>query len=510
MLARARIAWGERLEELVACPAWQNVPDWERFYLVALDQWLGGDMREAKVIFQRALAGNLHQTAVRLGYGAVAAGDDPEEALRILTTDAPIREMIVTRAAILSRIGRYDEAEESLRLLGEDGNIVSEPVRFRWKKGADGLRRQEHALRVALIERRGAWKEADRYPENSDLGTGKKSIRQCRELYRLSREMQSVSSGQNWRRSICTQKAKRLRHEIGKGPITGEGLFYKCLSMFENTSRSAPADWERLLHQHSWLAAEEKIGGVRLVILGDRLLRTGNAASALQAYGRIPNKCDFAVDQRVTLATLYMQIADKVVNQPPLERDIERLVSPSSGFELPYLAAVGELLAGNSEASSAHLRAAEDRGAPEDLCRCLQKFYLREEDSHPSNEPQTGHADLGHEANAVIRLLCGHGGMPDKMAEYIRQAGDTWVDLCPFDPQDAARAVLNDFAEKQRWEEAYAIVEKIMAGGMRQAKEIAGLLKLRHLLSIALQNGLEEAEKKLAELLNSEAGEAHY
>jgi hypothetical protein len=97
---------------------------------------------------------------VRLALAALRAAGQGEAALAVLAEGEPTRGVLATRAALLARAGRYDEAEQALA--GARSPARSEPARHSWPRCRERALRREQALRAALAERRGDFDVAER------------------------------------------------------------------------------------------------------------------------------------------------------------------------------------------------------------------------------------------------------------------------------------------------------------------------------------------------------------
>jgi hypothetical protein len=283
-LSRAQLANGASDGGVLANPAGRLLPAWEQHYLQGLFQWRSGDEARARLELEAALQQSPGQTPVRLALAVCLAGKDPETALGLLEHPNPTREMLVTQAMLLARLGRYAEAGEALARCHEPGPAASEPVRYSWALGRQQCRRQEKLLATALAERRREWATASQEWQQADWSEPQRMLREARGCWAAQRELGELAPGHYDRRVVLEQRLTSSGQAVRRASLSGTALFFRALALCAAQPERAVGDFLALLQQRAWVEAEQRVGGGRLICVGDQLLRLGEVAEAARAY----------------------------------------------------------------------------------------------------------------------------------------------------------------------------------------------------------------------------------
>ena len=107
---------------------------------------------------------------------------------------------------------------------------------------------------------------------------------------------------------------------------------------------------------------------------------------------------------------------------------------------------------------------------------------------------------LPPKVDAIVRAICGPGTQSARLGHLARSLGTEWSDLCPSDPSATARRLLALWCDEENWREAFPFTETLVQSGQPWAWQLAGLVRLRHILSQAQAGMLDTAESELDEL----------
>jgi hypothetical protein len=175
-------------------------------------------------------------------------------------------------------------------------------------------------------------------------------------------------------------------------------------------------------------------------------------------------------------------------------------LAPASPWP-PLLAALGRLIVGEAGEALTHLRAAEERGAPERACRCLRAVCAAASSGAAAlTDDDLTALHLPVEVEAIVRLLCGPGEASTRLDGFVRTLGAGWISCCPIDPAIAARHLLATWCEAGQWEQALTLADELTHSGRPWAQELWTLTHVRHALERASRGELREAERELQAL----------
>jgi hypothetical protein len=505
-LARSRVGRGFDNGDVLATPAGQRLPVWEREYLHALGRWQL-DRAEAVDGLRTALGQNPAQTAIRYALAACLAKSAPEETLDILGCDNPTREVLVTRAILLAQKGCYGEAERELAHC-ENGAYGREAMRYSWARGHGQLRQRECALRAALAAQRGDWQSSEQAWAAADFEKERKALHDARSLFATKQELLSLPDGQAWRRSVLEQRLRRGRHEVGSVPLMGNALFFRAAAMVDTQSERMVRDCQTLLQRVAWIGRERSVGGARILFVGDLLLRCGQIGDALRAYELMGQPESPTVQQRLAVAL----VAEQVVQRTKAEGVCKAVaqaeeLAPDNPWP-SLLAALGLLIDGEIDSARMYLDAAEEHGAPESTCRCLRAVCSavdRLGTDYPTDRGSMTDEDLAAQAlqkhvTAVVRFVCGQDALPARISTLVDALGDDWFEYCPTEPEFIACWLLAASCEAERWNEALSLVDRLAQSERLWAKDLVALTRIRHALANATQGNWEEAASELRDL----------
>ncbi len=468
-LTRARLEPGGDLRLL---------PDWERCFLQGAVHARQGDDEAALAALRESIGLNGEQTAPRLALAAILAHrGEPEAALDALACREPTRPVLISRAATLARLGRYDDCAAALDGLASAGE---EPARLRWGAALPHYRAQQNMLLTALAERRGDWKTAEAcWRAACDARSASESLQWSRRFFMAEAELHS-STASGWRRDTLQRKTLQAQQKIERAVLTGDDLFFRAMALSRGDPARAADEMRRLLRQRPWCEREKKVGGRRLLVVGDLFFRLDRLDDAIRAYELAGPS--LAARERLGLVSILRQTRNgQPIDEPATAGPWSRLV-----------AAVNLLIAGQREPALARIKAAEQEGAPAPLCRCL-RLVIEPGSEAPVEPDEIDGLRLPAEADAIVRALAGAGDDGARLAALARTLGERWVSLCPLEPEAAAARVLCAWCAAGNFAEARNFSDALVRSGATWAADLAALVRLRHALGLAQQGRLDEA-----------------
>ncbi len=481
-------------------PAAQGLPIWERAVLQALTYWRLGDVEAATAELDAALAHNPHQTSIRLALACLRSPDAPEAALAVLDHDEPTRQVLISRAALLARTGRYDEAAEALPTTEEQTPVGLEALRYRWLDAQHRFERQAHALRTALAERRGDWHEADAAWRQVCTEQRTNALRVARQMFVAQRELSQLAEHQTWRQGLAKQRLQQAGNEIGGVPLVADARFFRGLATTSSDPERAVKDLRTLSRSRTWVQAEQRAGGGRLLAVGDALARLGQTGDAVRAYALAAEASPATAGERLAVAAVYAAIGRAAASEE-IARSADRAdeLAPNSPWP-PLMTALGLLIAGDWDAAQPHLARAQERGAPEDLVRCLR--CVSQGVSDPGTLSTDELADLGlpKPIEALVHLAVGDRRDVRHLEAFAAYFGPGWIDAAPGDPAPLARRLLASLCDDDRWDDALAMTDDLVRSGRAWAIELAATVRARHAMLCAVRGNLDQAAEALEEL----------
>lgn len=499
-LARARLASRRDSEDVLPEGDASLLPQWEQDYLRALGRWQSGDEAGALALLEAALGANPRQTPARLALATLLAASAPEDALGALAHDEPTRELHAARATLLARLGRYTEARDALaRCEGEEA-AGGEPARFTFARGRAQARRQEQILRAVLAEQEGDWAGAEKFWRAAGVGVGRSSGQDARRLWAARRELDTAGPGQHWRRSQIKQTWERGLHELGRVPLVGDALFFRAAALAEADPERARRDLQTLLRQGAWVEAEQRAGGGRLIFVGDLLWRLGLPDEARRAYELAGGRASPPVAERLAVARVCVEVARGADAETIMRAAEDARQSSPASYWPRLLAAAGLLRAGAGDAARESLAAAEESGAPANVCRALCALCDAARGPAELSEEEISALALPEEVAAVLRYIFAAGTETARLEALARALGERWPELCPTDAEPAARRLLAALCEEDRWGEALECARALARTDAAWAAELSALVRVRHALTMALRGELDAADDELREL----------
>lgn len=499
-LACSRLARWLDIEDLLTSPAGQSLPAWERMYLRGLSLWQSNDCDRATSLMQTALEYNPYQTPIRLSLAILLAVQSPEEALEVLKYEEPTIEMLITQAALLARLGRYRKAKETLKLCDDDNIYRSEPSRYSWTRGREQFRKQKLILHTAIAEHMRDFESAAKIWQATNSGGIRNSLLEARKLYAANRELTSLVPGREWRRSILKNCIERGVQEIGAIPLIGNDTYFRAKALADISPERAAKDFQNLIKRPQWVEAEQKVGGGRLIVVGDALLHLDKIDDAFNAYQLANNSPHPELNERLAVAYIYKQVRDHA-NPKAILDAVAYTTDLVLDNPYPHLIAVlGLLIAGERNAALSCLDEAEERGAPGAICRSLRTLCTITSELGTIPEEDLTVLRLPKEVKAILRLICGEGSEPYRIEDYVNIFREKWITQCPTDPRLVARWLLTTWCEEGKWDQALDLANELVQSDDAWAKELAILVQVRHALNRASQGELGEAELELISL----------
>lgn len=512
-LARARLA--VRLDDgsAIVSPAGQLLPDWEREFLKALARWQSNNLSGATDALEEALQLNPQQTCLRLALSALIAPRTPDAALQVLTEGVPTRESLIALSALLSRLGRFEEAERALGRCAGGGALGHEAARYCWARAQQQYREREAVLRAALAEQRGdsnaahkAWRGA--YAEEEGAGHDRawlvanlrKTLREVRHLLVTRRELDALGGNQSWLRSVLQQRLKRGCYAIGKLSLEDDALFFRAATMVDVFPRRAVRDFQSLLRQRNWVEKERRAAGGRLIFAGDMLLRLGRPADAVNAYNLAGPSPTSELKERLAVAGIYAAVA-RQADASFIAEAIRRAETLATVSPWPrMLAALGLLLAGDAQSARTHVTAAAERGADASLCRQLQTMCDSLEGAAVMPEGDLTALQQVDDPRGIARLLCSLAVDDARGAALERALGAGWLHGYALNPYVTSSRLLAAWCDESNWDRALQFADELAQAELAWATELAALVRVRHALDRAARGELEAADAQLQAL----------
>jgi hypothetical protein len=482
-LARARIAARLDAEDILTGKWADGMPNWECKFLLGMSSLSIEQPKQATAHLEMA-----YQTAPRQGTVAIAlagrfAEDDPQRAVTLFDEVEASFETLIAKAALLLRCRRDDEARECLTAADEP-NLPGEPARLFQDSVRVQYRLQRKALATALFERQGRWSHAAAEWVSGDGNGQSSSLIKARELYQAVQEQKNLAGRQIWRQSLLAQKIARSRYELSQAVLNHEALFYWAAGNCDSDPAEAVRGFRRLVRQLAWTEAQQRVGGDRLVLVGDVLLRNGETADALRAYRMAQSAGYHEVEERLAVAKALCgdvtKIVDNEVQEPPVK-----------SWYPPFFAAVRLTIVGMAEKSAFFLIEARARKAPESLCRLLEAIVNNALPASILTEEELTGLDLPVTVEPIIRLLAGPGSWTERLCSYARVSGTPWRNDWPVAPAVVAAALTLHLCREEKWSEALATADRLLATNDPTLQDVALLAHVLWDLETARQQGVE-------------------
>lgn len=489
---RSELARGRDAGEALASSAARNLPAWERSYLKGLGLLALGQRAPAATELAAALAKNPNQDSVRTALAFALAERSVEAALDALEHPEPAWALLVSRALLLARLGRYPEAQASLDRADGEAGLGTGARRMMWARGQRQLRLREAALRVALAEHSAAWQAAERAAEIVWGGGKRKALLETRRLYAVHRQLRALGPSDAWQRTRLEQRLERGRHELGSVPLVGDALFFRAQVVADHDPDRAKRDLQTLLRQQAWLEGERRVGGARIVAAGDLLLRLGDAPAAIRAYQAADRASTEAIGERRAIAVVLAGAS--TTPDPSAVTGAMATAGPWPSL----VAAAACLVQGQADRARAALERTESLGAPPALAqavRVLLGCLARERTCAPADLAGVG---LPRDTLSALCLLFGAGSQVDRAKAFVNEHGHAWLEKLPGDPECAAHGLVSSLCEEGAWTEALRVADGLARAVQPWARELGALVRIAHALELAASGKLAEGERELS------------
>lgn len=460
-----------------ALPSTRNIPDWEQSYLRGLGCWQRKELDLAIERLRDALVQNPHQTCVRLALSTVVARRSPEEALELSVHEEPTRDLLIHRAALLARVGRYFEATEELARQGP-----WECVRCSWPEGQAALRRQEQFLAAALTEHNGHWNEAEHLWRQACPPDSDRSLAEARHFFIAAVQLRNAGSA--WSRDIARRKVDRAVATGSNRPLVNDASFFRAAAWGEIDPPRALPDLLALWRRRSWQESELANGGGRVLCVADALLRLGRAGEALDLYRLLPGEAE-----RTAIAAACLGS------------------KPDEGTDAPnpwakLFAGLAQLAPANVAGADASWSTARECGLNEDFCLALEALGAALGGGRRITVAELAALGLSPIGAATVWLAVGEAPESERAGAYFAAAGERWIESCPTDPERLARVLADRWCGDGNWEQAFLLAERLDRCAAPWAAELAELIRVRRALERAVRGEFDAAEEALGRLSN--------
>jgi tetratricopeptide (TPR) repeat protein len=491
-VTRVRLARGGGDGGLLASPAAQLLPSWERMYLQGLVRWVLKDYEGARACLESSMNANPWQNATRLALVALPVRRNNEELHSILATAEPTYEVLVTRSLLHVRTNGYEEAATFLQTC--DTGVGHEPIRYTWAASGRHIRFQANALRTALAERRRDWRAAGSAWMMACQDHDLRTLRTSRQLLEGTYESMEPMPQYSQRRADVQRGVSRAWYEMDSASLLGTDAFFRGAAALRTRPQQAAKDFRNLLARRSWAAAEIRAGGGRLLFLGDSLLRLGEASDARRAYEMAEQAGHSGAKDRLAML--------KLLDTPERGVQPSATLSGSPSFWPLLMAALGLLRAGDGRNARSHVEQARRSGASANVCQCLSALcdLIAGSPSAPISDGVVNSSGLSLKSKAILRFLLGGGDLAERLKTFTVACGEDWRTICPADPGVIVAHQAHALCEGGRYKEAVALVEDPAASGQPWAADLSALVRLRAALQQAMDGKLDEAEQELMAL----------
>jgi tetratricopeptide (TPR) repeat protein len=480
---------------LSAFPA-DLLPAWEHAYLRGLVCWLAGDLKAAGASLEKSLALNPNQTCVKLALAAIPGHFTATEALRVLGDAGGTRELCMARAAMLARLRRYEDAEKALQEAQADASL-EEPIRFTWAGATEARRFRRDALQTALAEKRGEWTEAERYWRQAAKTGQRETLTLTRQLFAAARELQTAPRASESRRLERARRERdRLWHRIGAPPLSGSGSFFRGIVARDEHPDRARRDLRALLNRVAWVETEKRVGGGRLVAMGDGLAQLGCSDDAAKAYALAEEAGDSRAAARLALLRVCAAFGPQPENMATAVEEAAAIMTDSPW---PFwLGAVGCLTEGDALSARKWTERAAALQTNNGLCDLLRRVADRIEGA-PCSLPETAFRFLRSSAltQAMLRLLLSENDLASRLAAFLSVVGEQGMEYCPIDPGAVVAYRVSELCAQGEWQTADAVLESLAKTGAIADSFWKPYIRCRQALASALKGQLTEAEDLL-------------
>ena len=493
-LARFRIGNRQDAAQVLNTPAGERLPVWERAYLNGLSLLALGYPDDARSYLEDAISDNPYQGAVCMALAAIHTDRNPGEGLSLLQSAEPTRELHGSRAALLARCGRYDEAWACLEKSKEKG-MQAEPARLFWPAGRRHLERQVRALETALLEQKGQWQQASNVWALNAPPDLPATLIKTRAFFQAVMEKESLLPHQSWRRSVLSQKINRGRYELGQALLNRDSLFFWSAAILPEDPILTVKGFQRLLRQREWVSSQQHSGGSRLIYMGDVLLKNGQAPDAIRAY-------ELAEKANHPAAALRREVAEAIhgAHSAPNPDQSPEHRKTLSGYYPSLLYAMAKIADGQMDAARSSLREAESREAPEAVCRVLRQLSEKAVDQASLSESEILEMKLPPDIEMVLRLIAGPGTWQERLKSFALDKDTQWIEEFPITKPAALGMLLNFFCRKGDWESMLQTCGTLMSSKDPALLKAATLAQVRYALHRILETDIEGALETLMQL----------
>jgi hypothetical protein len=495
-LVRLRVAQGSGLWDVLDWAAFAALPAWERLYLRGWVEWRDGNLGAAEQALRGSLAEDAGRGYVRLALATLRSRQSPDEALTLIEPAQPTFDVLVSRAALLLRLRREDEAQFILAQTRPPARLAREPLRYDSARAHVERDRQCVLLLAGLAERQGRWLEARSLLRSPVLAGGRAGAIDARLAFSAGQELRRSSGNRPWVREEAGQLVRRHLSVAASAPLGGDDLFHRGWARLAVDPASGLADLRSLRQQAGWVASQQRLGGRRLVAIGDALLGLGNVTEAVRAYETAGPACPEAAERlefaRLALALTGTGAAAKPGPSAPSAED--------SIVRNPWLCALRALhmaMAGETGPALAGL-AQVRRSAKPDLGGILPGDWTVTVAAGSVGSRSAAASELSRGAlDAALRLVFGPEKSGERAAAFIAFLGEKWVDYCPTAAEAVARLYLAGLCARAKWAEAATWVRGLVSRGLPWAADMAALVDVQRGLAAAVAGDFDQAKSLL-------------
>jgi predicted negative regulator of RcsB-dependent stress response len=274
---------------------------------------------------------------------------------------------------------------------------------------------------------------------------------------------------------------------MSSSTLSGDGLFFRALSLASDQPEQACRDLRELLTQARWTRREQACGGLRLITAGDILLRNGDFAWAKRAYDLVPESTPEQASARNEMVDLLLALRSGETAAISKIDDVN-----GDGYWKPVIACLG-LLVTDVAVARKFVTRAEQRGAPAALVRVLSAITEKTEISE---------ADLNSLPTPPgivekLRLMHGEGPETDRLDSFSTKLNAETLRFDPGESEAATAKLLARWCELGQWDRALQTAHELLQSDQTWSRGLATLVAVRHALVLATQGDLDTAEQEL-------------
>lgn len=486
---------------------------WENIYFQAILSWAEGDTCSAEKYFISCRSVNPFQSRVRFEHHLLNISTNPNQEMYSPDSLPDIYDMLSAAGVIFFMKGQHQRLQSILERLRNKESPYS--LRLIFPLGRAERIGQGKKLMVYMAERNHQWlkaldflDDARRYNESQASGSTKviqkqEMIHRMHRLYLQSRYiLENEVNGDNGDEKFFTQ----FRKELGKSLIlqlTGDEMFYRGLAAQNNAPDKAIADFRALVRQSSWSLKSRELSPMRLVYIGDQLLKNGLVKDACRAFSYASSiNCDAAAE-RLCVSELIFTVASDKKNLAQKLADLEHCMADKAlYFLLKGMCLMAVPHPWDKEGGCLALKIARWIGLPNQLDK-FSHFLLELVTGHSKLEEPSGsfqEYEIIEHFQDITRLLLKTLFQPENfenLKRFIEIFGSNWRRDYPFQPEEVIELELKKHSNQADATTALNLIMEVEKLGIQISIEWKVYFHLLKTYQIALSGSFNKALEHL-------------